>query len=74
MMALSGVRSSWLILARNLTLAALALSASARARSSASSWFLRSLTSRITATTSGSPVVTPALAWSTLRQRISTQT
>ena len=54
MMALSGVRSSWLMVARKRLLAALARSASARASSSACSCTLRSVTSRITATTSRS--------------------
>ncbi len=54
MMALSGVRSSWLMVARKRVLAASACSAAVRARSSACSWILRSVTSRITATTSAS--------------------
>ncbi len=54
MMALSGVRSSWLMVARKRLLAAFARSASARASSSACSCSLRSVMSRITATTSRS--------------------
>ena len=54
MMALSGVRSSWLMVARKRLLATLARSASARASSSTCSWTLRSVMSRMTATTSRS--------------------
>ena len=54
MMALSGVRSSWLMVARKRLLEASACSAAVRARSSACSWIFRSVTSRITATTSES--------------------
>ena len=53
-MALSGVRSSWLMVARKRLLAALARSDSARAISMRRSCALRSLTSRSTATTSRS--------------------
>ena len=53
-MAFSGVRSSWLMVARKRLLEASARSASVRASSSACSWILRSVTSRITATTSAS--------------------
>ena len=53
-MAFSGVRSSWLMVARNRVLDASACSAAVRASSSACSWTLRSVTSRITATTSAS--------------------
>ena len=68
MMAFSGVRSSWLMVARNRVLEASACSAAVRASSSACSWSLRSVTSRITATTSAS-----GEACSSGRQRISTQ-
>ena len=54
MMALSGVRSSWLMVARKRVLDASARSAAVRANSSACSCTLRSVTSRITATTSAS--------------------
>ncbi len=72
MMALSGVRNSWLMVARKRLLAALARSASARASSSASSCSLRAVMSRMTATTSRSAISSPT-AWSNARQRISTQ-
>ena len=66
MMALSGVRSSWLMLARNLLFAACARSASARASSIACSWVLRGVTSRITATTSRTPALAGrAVEWTT---------
>src|SRR5215472_4265013 len=55
MMALSGVRSSWLTVARKRLLSLLACSASVRASSIARSCDLRSVTSRITATTSRPP-------------------
>ena len=71
MMAFSGVRSSWLMVARKRVLAASACSAALRARSSACSWSLRSVTSRITATTSARASGDPAC--SSGRQRISTQ-
>ena len=70
MMALSGVRSSWLMVARKRLLATLARSASARASSSTCSWTLRSVMSRMTATTSRS---LPLEACSSGRQRISIQ-
>ena len=54
MMALSGVRNSWLMVARKRVLDASACSAAVRASSSACSCILRSVTSRITATTSAS--------------------
>ncbi len=54
MMALSGVRSSWLMVARKRVFDASACSAALRACSSACSCTLRSVTSRITATTSAS--------------------
>ena len=54
MMAFSGVRNSWLMVARKRVLEASACSAAVRASSSACSWTLRSVTSRITATTSAS--------------------
>ena len=75
MMALSGVRNSWLMVARKRLLAALARSASVRASSSACSCRLRSVTSRSTATTSrrsGLPAST--VACSSGRQRISIHT
>ena len=52
MIAFSGVRSSWLMVARKRVLAASACSAALRASSSACSWTFRSVTSRMTATTS----------------------
>ncbi len=73
MMALSGVRNSWLIVARKRLLEALARSCSARAISMACSVTLRSLTSRSTATTSRSPVFGLPAVCSRGRQRISTQ-
>ena len=73
MMALSGVRSSWLMVARKRVLDASACSAAVRARSSACSWILRSVTSRITATTSASAATVASDACSSGRQRISTQ-
>ena len=73
MMALSGVRSSWLMVARKRVLAASACSAAVRARSSACSWIFRSVTSRITATTSDSAAAVVGDACSSGRQRISTQ-
>ena len=60
MMALSGVRSSWLMVARKRLLALLMRSDSLRAISSARSCTLRSVTSRSTATTSRSPDVAAA--------------
>ena len=73
-MALSGVRSSWLMVARKRVFDASACSAAVRARSSACSWSLRSVTSRITATTSASAsAVRRSEACSSGRQRISTQ-
>ena len=51
MMALSGVRSSWLTLARKRLFTSSARSASARACSSSSAWRRCSVTSRVTATT-----------------------
>ena len=54
MIALSGVRSSWLMVARKRPLAVLARSASRRASSIDCSCALRSVTSRMTATTSRS--------------------
>ena len=75
MMALSGVRNSWLMVARKRLFAALARSASARASSSACCCCLRRVTSRNTATTSrrpASPASAPAC--SSGRQRISIQT
>jgi hypothetical protein len=71
MIALSGVRSSWLMVARKRLLAAFARTASSRASSRARSWPLRSVTSRITATTSRS--LSGPSARSSGRQRISTQ-
>src|SRR4029079_708189 len=68
MMALSGVRNSWLMVARKRVLDASACSATVRASSSACSWSLRSVPSRNTATTS-----TSGEACSSGRQRISTQ-
>ena len=50
MMALSGVRSSWLMLARKRVLAKLAASASLRQVSSSVSWRLRSEMLRVTVT------------------------
>ncbi len=70
MMALSGVRSSWLILARKLDLARLALSARSRAAISSRSCALRSVMSRVTATMSEA---LPCVAGAG-RQRISAQT
>ena len=72
MMAFSGVRNSWLMVARKRVLAASACSAALRARSSACSWILRSVTSRITATTSAAGVARSRRC-SSGRQRISTQ-
>src|SRR6185437_3110096 len=73
MIAFSGVRSSWLMVARKRVLAASAASVALRANSSACSCILRSVTSRITATTSDPD---PPGSWETCssgRQRISTQ-
>ena len=72
-MALSGVRSSWLMVARKRLLEASACSAAVRARSSACSWILRSVMSRITATTSASGEAAALDACPSGRQRISTQ-
>ena len=73
-MALSGVRSSWLMVARKRLFALLVRSDSLRAISSARSCTLRSVTSRSTATTSRSPEFAASAARSSGRQRISIQT
>ena len=74
MMALSGVRNSWLMVARKRLLSALARSASARASSSACSWCLLSVTSRTRDNLATILVPASTAGCSSGRQRISTQT
>ena len=70
MIALSGVRSSWLMLARNWLLALLAASASRRASSSSlMSWYNPMRPTRSPATITGTPSTSTSTSESSLRRR-----